>query len=231
MAVRPAFPRRAPAGRGRRWTWDRLRRLIPALVGIGLALLVIRWVDAGIRPVLNEMAQGEVHNAVTALVNDAVSRTLADEGVSYDSMVSIRTDQSGRSTAMSTDSARLNGLRTQILEAVLDGLEELNTGGLGIPLGNLTGFASASGLGPELPVQIVWLATPSVEFQNEFSTAGINQTLHRIVLEVSVPIRILVPGGTVDTQVDSQICAAETVIVGEVPDTFLDWQSAASQAP
>ena len=107
MAVRPAFPRRAPAGRGRRWTWDRLRRLLPALVGIGLAILVIRWVDAGIRPVLNEMAQGEVTQRRDRSGQRCGEPHSGDEGVSYESMVSIRTDQSGRITAMSTDSARL----------------------------------------------------------------------------------------------------------------------------
>ena len=93
---------------------------------------------------------------------------------------------------------------------------------LGIPLGSLTGLASASNLGPNIPVRVLTAATPSADFRNVFTSAGINQTLHQIMLEVQVEVTLLIPGGTVETVVEAQVCAAETLLVGSVPETYLE---------
>ena len=224
-----------PRPRYRPWPrWPRVRRtvrsarrgrglLLPALLGVGLALCCIRAFDAQIRPVVTDMAQARTNNAVTRIIDDVVNGTLSAQAVAYSDIVSLQKDDSGRITAMTTSTAKINALRTQIVDAIVEQVNSLDTGELGVPLGNLTGLVTASGRGPLVPVRILSVSAPEAAFRNVFTSAGINQTLHQVVLEVSVPIKLLIPGGTVETTVTAQVGVAETVIVGQVPDAYLQF--------
>lgn len=192
-----------------------------AVLGIGLALLVIGLLDSALRPMATALAQARAENAVTSIINDAVTNTLSAEALSYSDLVTLEKNEAGQVILLATDTARLNALRTEILQDIICKVDSLDGQDLGIPLGSLTGLASASDLGPTLPVRVLTVATPSASFHNLFTSEGINQTLHQIMLEVQVELTLLIPGGTVDTVVEAQVCAAETLLVGDVPDTYL----------
>lgn len=196
--------------------------LLSAVFGIGMALLVIGLLDSALRPTVVALAQSRVENTVTGIINRAVTDTLTAEAISYSELVILEKNEAGQVTVLTTDSARLNVLRTEILEDILCEVRSLDGQDLGIPLGSLTGLASASNLGPNIPVRVLTAATPSADFRNVFTSAGINQTLHQIMLEVQVEVTLLIPGGTVETVVEAQVCAAETLLVGSVPETYLE---------
>ena len=193
-----------------------------AAVGIALALLVIALADAALRPAVTTLATVQAQNKVTGIINDAVTATLAHQGVAYTDLVTVERDDSGKVSLLAVDSVKLNTLRTQILQEVLDQVEGLDAQELGVPLGSLTGFATASDWGPRLPVRVLAAATPTVEFENRFTSAGINQTLHQIMLNAAVEVTLLIPGGRVETAVTAQVCAAETLLVGRVPEAYLE---------
>ena len=197
-------------------------RLLALVIGVGLALAVIFLIDSALRPTLTALAQARVENAVTRIVNDAVNGTLTSEAISYSDLVTLEKDAAGQVSVLAADTAQLNALRTGILDEVLAQVEQLDSQELGVPLGSLTGFATASDLGPVLPVRVLTAAVPTADFENVFTSAGINQTLHRIMLKVRVECTLLIPGGTVDTAVEAQVCAAETLLVGQVPDAYLE---------
>ena len=148
--------------------------------------------------------------------------TLTSEAISYSDLVTLEKDAAGQVSVLATNTAQLNALRTEILDQVLTQVEQLDSQELGVPLGSLTGFATASDLGPVLPVRVLTAAVPTADFENVFTSTGINQTLHRIMLNVRVECTLLIPGGTVDTTVEAQVCAAETLLVGQVPDAYLE---------
>ena len=191
-------------------------------MGIGLALLVIFLVDAALRPAVTTLATVQAQNKITGIVNDAVSDTLADQGIAYADLVTVERDESGKVSLLAVDSVKLNTLRTQILQEVLEQVEGLDAQELGVPLGSLTGFAPASDWGPMLPVGVLTAAVPKAEFSNQFTAQGINQTLHQIMLDITVDVTLLIPGGRAETSVTAQVCVAETLLVGEVPDTYLE---------
>ena len=197
-------------------------RLLPLVIGVGLALAVIFLIDSALRPTLTALARARVENAVTRIVNDAVNGTLTSEAISYSDLVTLEKDAAGQVSVLAANTAQLNALRTEILGEVLAQVEQLDSQELGVPLGSLTGFATASDLGPVLPVRVLTAAVPTADFENVFTSAGINQTLHRIMLNVRVECTLLIPGGTVDTAVEAQVCAAETLLVGQVPDAYLE---------
>lgn len=212
----PRARRRAPAVRRSRGL------LLSALLGVGLALLVIAALDSALRPAVTTLAQAKTENVVTGIINDAVTETLSAEAVAYQDLVTLERDSSGQVALLSTNSAKMNALRTQILQMVLDKVDSLDSRALGIPLGSITGLSTASDWGPDLPVQVLAAATPTAEFRNVFTSEGINQTLHQVMLDVQVEITLLIPGGKTETQVSAEVCVAETLLLGQVPDTYLE---------
>ena len=92
---------------------------------------------------------------------------------------------------------------------------------LGIPLGSLVLPEVFSGRGPGIPVEILSIRNSDASFSSRFTEAGINQTLQQLIMEVSVDVTVLVLGKTDSFTVTSQVVVAETVIVGQVPNTFL----------
>lgn len=209
--------------------WFRISRpgrgrglLLPALLGVGLALLVIIALDGALRPVVTALARAKTENVVTGIINSAVMETLSADAVAYQDLVTLERDSSGQVAVLSTNSAKMNTLRAEILQIVLERVDALNSEDLGIPLGSLTGLSTASDWGPDLPVRVLTTATPTAEFRNVFTSEGINQTLHQVMLDVQVGITLLIPGGKTETRVCAEVCVAETLLLGQVPDTYLE---------
>lgn len=207
----------------RRANGNLLSLLLSAVLGIALAIWAIHALDRSVRPVLTELARAKAINVVTRIIDSSVARTLEADGIVYRDMVELQTDASGQITALTSQSAQLNRLRSEILDAVVRQVEKLDSEELGVPLGNLTEFSAFSDWGPVLPVQVLSVGTAKAEFRNQFSDAGINQTRHQIMLDVSVELVLLIPGGTERVEVDAGICTAETIIIGRVPDTYLEY--------
>lgn len=201
--------------------------LLSAVLGIGLALVVIGLFDRSLRPVVTALAVSKTENAVTRIVNDAVSGTLAAEGMDYNDMVTLEKNTAGQITALTGNSAAMNRLRTALVEKIITQVDSLDSAELGVPMGNLTGVSTLSEQGPVLPVRVRSVASADVVFSNQFTAAGINQTRHCVVLNVTVGLKLLIPGGTVETEVCTPVSVAETVIIGAVPEAYLQFGTGA----
>ena len=117
--------------------------------------------------------------------------------------------------------SEVNRLKTDILNIINDEILALDTSDMGIPLGSLFLPELLSGKGPAIPVRILTIRNSDADFRSSFTQAGINQTLHQLIMDVSVDVAVLVLGHTSSFTVSSQVVVAETVIVGDVPNTFL----------
>ena len=202
----------------------RLRRGLPTwvltwLVAAGVMLCAVRVTERALRPVLAAAARYQVRSQVTAAVEQWAARDLQERGVDYSDFVTITRNEAGEITALSADMARLNLLRAELSAHLLERLEDSQLE-LTIPVGSLLPIEPTWARGPELHLRALALGTASAEFESEFTSAGINQTRHRLWLELSVPVTVLLPGGGDELTVDSRLCVAETVIVGQVPQTW-----------
>lgn len=202
----------------------RLRRGLPSwvltwLVAAGVMLCAVRVTERALRPVLAAAARYQVRSQVTAAVEQWAARDLQERGVDYSDFVAITRNEAGEITALSADMARLNLLRAELSAHLLERLEDSQLE-LTVPVGSLLPLEPTWARGPELHLRALALGTASAEFESEFTSAGINQTRHRLWLELSVPVTVLLPGGGEELTVDSRLCVAETVIVGQVPQTW-----------
>lgn len=202
----------------------RLRRGLPLwvltwLVAAGVMLCAVRVTERALRPVLSAAARYQVRSQVTAAVEQWAAQDLQQRGVDYSDFVAITRNEAGEITALSADMARLNLLRAELSAHLLERLEDSQLE-LTVPVGSLLPLEPTWARGPELHLRALALGTASAEFESEFTSAGINQTRHRLWLELSVPVTVLLPGGGEELTVDSHLCVAETVIVGQVPQTW-----------
>lgn len=202
----------------------RLRRGLPSwvltwLVAAAVMCAAVRLTESALRPVLAAAARYQVRSQVTAAVEQWAARDLQERGVDYSDFVTITRNEAGEITALSADMARLNLLRAELSAHLLERLEDSQLE-LTIPVGSLLPLEPTWARGPELHLRALALGTASAEFESEFTSAGINQTRHRLWLELSVPVTVLLPGGGEELTVDSRLCVAETVIVGQVPQTW-----------
>ena len=201
----------------------RLRCLLMRLV-ILIAILTVffclfryKYSDA-----IRGLAETQVRNATSDLINDAIDRQIENQNIQYDRMVYFEKDLDGRITALKTNMSEVNRLKTDILDLINDEILAIDASDLGIPVGSLLLSEFFSGRGPEIPVQIMSIRNSDASFSSTFSEAGINQTLQQMNMLVSVDVAVLVLGRTNYFTVSSQVVVAETIIVGQVPDTYLN---------
>ena len=199
-----------------------LKRLIVLIVllsivaGFGVFMFRRRY-----QQVILHLAETQVKNATSDLINDAIDRQIEIGNIHYDRIVYFEKDLEGRITALKTNMSEVNRLKTDILNLINDEILAVDTADLGVPIGSLFMPEFLSGRGPSIPVQILSIRNSDASFHSHFSEAGINQTLQQITMDVSVDVAVLVLGETDSFTVSSQVVVAETIIVGDVPDTFL----------
>lgn len=170
-----------------------------------------------------QIAVSDASDIVTVRINNAIADIMNSGEYGGDYFVTFEKNDSGEVTAISSNMARINALSAKILDRVV-GATENHSIIVEIPLGNLTGVSLLMGRGPKVPVEIIVLTSSRVEFNNSIVTAGINQTKHQINLEVIVDIDILIPWDTESAQVQTEVLIADTIVVGQVPETYLNMQ-------
>ena len=198
------------SGRQRFFVWA---AAILVLTTAGAMLAVAR-----IRPIITDLARSRTTNRVNQIVSDAVSTAIGSGEIDYSSLIRFDKDGEGKVAALRSNMTEFNRLQTLIAEDILQRLGEVSTIELSVPLGTLTGANLLAGRGPRLRVRMQSVGSATAKFRNALTASGINQTKHQVLLEVWVTI--LLPGDSISVQVSNELCVAETVIVGNVPQTY-----------
>ena len=198
----------------------RQRMLIWLTVIFTLLLALTVAVVLHMKPVVVDLATARTSNAVNRIVVAAVNDAVDSGRIDYEQLVDFDKDADGHVTALRSNMAAFNRLQASIADDILQRMAEVSSTDLAIPIGTLTGSPLLAGRGPCLRVRMQSVGTATARFDNQFSSAGINQTRHRIILNVDVHVSILLPGLTTYTKVSNEISVAETVIVGGVPETY-----------
>lgn len=197
----------------------KFRRWICILLAGSLVFIGIfrsRYLDT-----LCSLAQTELTNATSDLINDAIDAQIDQGDIHYDRIVYFEKDLNGRITALKTNMSEVNRLKTAILNRINDKILAMDSSFLGIPLGNLFLPELLSDKGPQIPVHILSIRNSDAQFGSNFLEAGINQTLHQLTMTILVDVTILVMGRNLSFTVATEVVVAQTIIVGQVPDTLL----------
>jgi len=190
------------------------------LISVAILFFLTALFRTRLNPLTEEIALAKISDVASNVINEAVDMQIEQGDIAYEDLISLQTDKDGKITALTTNMQEMNRLKTRLLMILDDDIYDISVDEIGVPVGNLTGIQLLSGVGPRIPVKIVAVSSSDAEFSGEFLDAGINQTIHRIMLNVSLDLIILLPSGTLTERVTTDVCVAETVLLGSVPENY-----------
>ena len=197
----------------------RLRRLLLAAL---LLLAGFLLADRNVKPLVFSLAEARSAAMASRVLSGAMAEALGD-GVGYDELMNVRMDEKGQVALLSANTVRMNLLADRAGEAALRRLENMSSERVSVPLGAALGLTLLAGSGPLIPVSIVPVGSIGTNFVTEFEACGINQTRHKVYLQLTASIRIVIPTGAKTTQVTANMLVAESIIVGAVPEGFVGY--------
>lgn len=199
--------------------------LIFIFVLLCLFLVAVCVIEVMALPVFKEVAGSQAENMVNNAIEDAIMRVLKENNITYSSLVDIEKDSTGRVSTVKADTIKMNELKSDINRAVSEEIAEIDTCQIQIPIGTVIGISAVSGKGPRIKAEATIASNVNLSIDNQFSSAGINQTLHEIIVNISATVYVIMPRARTTEQVETNFCVAQTVIIGTVPDTFADFQN------
>ncbi len=199
----------------------RKRKLVFALLLI-LALILFLFIhfQRNVTRVLISISEATMRASTTIAVNDAVYYTLSDE-MRYEDLVTVTRNDTGDIVGVSANALKINKIARDTASISQSNLKNLSLNGIPIPLGALTGIEAFAGLGPSIHFRIIPVSSVSCDFSSKFESVGINQTKHSIYLNIIADISIVMPSRTENFAVLTEILVGESVIVGHIPDAYL----------
>ncbi len=199
----------------------RKHRIGVKLLAIGLILIgIILLVDSRVRPIIEQTAIYQSKILATRIINDAVYAQLDDDDFNYSGLVNLVYNNENEVASIESNMLNINKLKAKINNSVNDELTDLDHHNLSISLGTISGVSSFYNIGPLIPVKVQPEGYVETTLISSFQSAGINQTLHRILVQIKVDISAIIPGYSASGTVDTQFVIAETVIVGDVPEAY-----------
>ena len=194
---------------------------LPVAFALVLVCLLLHTLNGKLRPVLETTAASKATNLMVQSIDIAVDNCLQENDMSYRDFVTLGTDTAGKVSSITTNTVANSRFKRQVVEAVIRQLGSMDSEELGVPLGTLTGQPLFSGAGPRVRVKVDSVGEVTADYSNTFTSAGVNQTLHRVCLDITATVYLFLPGEILPVSVSSSVCVAETVIVGDTPDTYL----------
>ena len=202
-------------------------RLRPGIfrIGVALTLFVAAFIfctvyfRSNIVPTVMGSAVAEVRAMCTETINSAVTAVVGG-GVEYDDLFSVVRDDAGNIEMVQANSPEINMVAREIANLAQANLDALDLKEISIPIGTFTGLALLMGLGPDVTISVMPIGSALCDFVSYFTAAGINQTLHKIYIDVHAEISIITPLDEPTITVKAEVLVAENLIVGEVPEFY-----------
>lgn len=183
-------------------------------------LLFIHYFQTNVSDVLLSVSKATMRSFSVSAVNDAVFYTMSD-GVKYDDLISVGRDENGNVSSITANALKINRIARDTAALSQANLKNLSTDGIPIPLGAFTGVKSLAGAGKKIKIRIIPVCSVACVFSSAFESVGVNQTKHAIYLTAVCDVNIVMPRHNEHFAVSSDILIAECVLVGKVPDSYL----------
>ncbi len=202
----------------------RRKIILPTVAVISLAAVgFFIFLELRIKSVREDLSALEANSIASAALSQGLEKALRDYKLNYDDIVSFTYDSEGNIKSLSTDMVALNDLGSKIGSNTDKYIDNIGTYKVSLPLTSLLGGQLFSGVGPKVSFYITMRGLTSTKFENHFEAAGVNQTRHRILLDVTVKANIVFAGKVSVVEYNSDVFIAESIIVGVTPDTFADF--------
>lgn len=218
--ARIKIPRVVYGGKNGNKNYERILKTILILI---IAILVMINMLRAIDPIFERVCKDEAISVITLEVNKITTDNM--EKYKDNEIITIKQDENGNIQLLQVNSRPLNNMISDITRDIQSSLEENDKANSHIPFGSITGIKWLSGIGPKIPIKISLSGTINTKIRNEFDDAGINQTIHRLYLDIICDVNILTPYEVMKTEITSELILSENVIIGGVPNVYLNSNS------
>ena len=196
------------------------KRLVVFLIIISLILFgVFLYINIYVNPIIIQTNQAVIKATTINVINDSVSSSISKDN--FDDLLQIHYDNDGNITAITANSLLANRLNNTIINDCQTALSDIKKLNFSVPLGTFSGIKLLNGVGPSVSIKMMPVGNVETKFFSEFSSQGINQTNHKLYLNINANISVLLPGIDTSIKVKTQILLCESVIVGKVPQVYL----------
>ena len=187
--------------------------LLIVLLSLSVALLSVNM-----RPAMAALAVARIRSVAARAMNDAILESMGDE-TNYARLIQVH-ESSERVYMLQANTHKMNILAADCAEAAQERIAQMGDQGISIPIGTITGISFLAGKGPSLKVTFSPAGSVQSEFNSEFVSSGINQTLYRVNLLLTASVRLVMPGVSETIFVRAEAAIAESIIVGDVPEVY-----------
>ncbi len=200
------------------------------LIIIVIFLIAITIIaDMKIKSSILQLARSKAQLTETAAINRIVNEQVVNN-IKYQELVTVHKDGQGRIVMIQPNTIMLNQIMTRTVIEIAEASEQMRSDSISIPAGQLLGPSFLAGYGPKFRVKIIPAGEVQVNVLNKFDQAGVNQTRHFIYFKIDSNIKIAVPYLDETIKVSTVIPLAETIIVGEVPKTYLNFNGSGKES-
>lgn len=200
----------------------RIIRVVLAITAfVAVFVISATYFRSNIVPTVVENSDATVRAIGTNAVNLAATSVL-NENITYDDLFNVVRDADGNIAMIQANSPKINSIARQIANLAQANLDQLGVQTVDIAFGTFTGLALLTGLGPDVSINVVPVGTANCDFVSSFTSAGINQTLHKIYIDVYADIDVITPIADQVIQVKAEVLVCENLIVGKIPSTYLE---------
>ncbi len=200
-----------------------LKKIYFIIIFYSITITTSWYVLKSIDPIFEGLCISKATNIATEITNKKTSEVLAR--YNYKETVEIQEGENSKNKILKTDVVLLNEIISEIAIKTQEELEKMSRENIEIPIGALTGNKYFSAFGPKVKIRIMPTGNITTDIKTEFKSAGINQTIYRIYMEIECNVSILTSYKTISKQINNQILLVETVIVGEVPETYMELEN------
>lgn len=208
--------------RRRRFGYRRNSWLFKTVCVFMVLLISVLLIDAKLRPALYDLAALEAYAISSKTVNSAVEKILSENAPAYSEIVNINYTENNAVTGITTDIVKLNLFKSRVTNAIDEEFNKKEKTDITVSLGTASGVALFSGWGPYIDVEVGFSSSTQSDFENFFSSAGINQTQHSVMLNIETTVILTMSGKRIKQTVETSFCVAQTVIVGTVPNVMVE---------
>lgn len=208
--------------RRKKWGYRRVKGLYIYLIYTIVALIFFYYfMEYRLKPAIIAVSETLAKETAVNTINDAINERVL-KGIEYKDLVYVRTDNNGKVSMLQANTIEMNLLASKITREVKENLNSIGPLYAKIPLGSVFSSDLFANVGPRIKVGLLPVGAVDVDFSSQFEPAGINQTRHRIYLDIRTTIRIIAPLTSDEVQVTLHMPIAESIIVGDVPASYVD---------
>ena len=196
----------------------RKQKIAKIFIIMVIAFSTVKIVLDAISPIFEALCEDKAKSIATIISNNEATNVMKDH--TYDELFTIEKDNDGNITMIKSNVIQINEIISDVAVKIQNSINERGKENIKISIGSFTGSKLLSGRGPGIPIKISSIGNVETDLRSEFSAQGINQTLHRVYLQVDCEVSILTPYNTISEKVSNQVLLIDNVIVGKIPNTY-----------